>query len=49
MLKCRDTTTGFLQQVAQLVKFKKWYFGHWHVDQNIGKFKAIYGSIDEIK
>ena len=35
--------TGFLEWVMYDVKFKQWYFGHWHIDQTIHeKFHGVY-------
>jgi hypothetical protein len=34
--------TGFLEWVMYEVEFKKWFFGHWHIDRNIDdKFRAL--------
>ena len=27
--------TGFLEWILREVKFKRWFFGHWHVDQEM--------------
>ena len=40
-----DSATKFLQEVYWRIKFKKWYFGHWHVDHNYGKFCCVYDNI----
>lgn len=40
-----DSATKFLQEVYWRIKFKKWYFGHWHVDHNYGKFCCMYDNI----
>lgn len=35
--------TGFLEWVMHEVKFKKWYFGHWHDEKEImGKFRLLW-------
>ncbi len=35
--------TGFLEWVMYEVRFKKWYFGHWHTDADItDQFRAVY-------
>ena len=39
MGKCPDPhdaeLTGFLEWILYEVKFKKWFFGHWHTDREI--------------
>ncbi len=39
MGKCPDThdaeLTGFLEWILYEVKFKKWFFGHWHTDREV--------------
>ena len=43
-----DKLTNFLEVVVrQGVDFDKWYFGHYHVDRNLGKYRAIYDDIVE--
>ena len=43
-----DVTTKFLDHIANSATFDKWYFGHMHVDKDLGKFKALYYDIDQI-
>jgi hypothetical protein len=39
--------TGFLEWVMYFVKYKRWFFGHFHEDREIGKkFRAL--MFDEI-
>lgn len=41
--------TGFLEWVMYEVKFKKWFFGHWHTDKLITeKFHAVFLDVIEI-
>lgn len=47
-MKAVDPTTKFLDHIAQLIQCKKWYFGHMHVNKDLGKFKCLYHDIDEI-
>ena len=35
----------YLEFIANEAEFKDWYFGHWHVDKDIGKFHALYNRI----
>ena len=44
-----DTTTKYLDHIANTATFEKWYFGHMHIDKNYGKFQALYEKIKEIK
>ncbi len=34
----------YFDDVSNEVDFKDWYFGHWHVDTDIGKFHAMYNN-----
>ena len=43
-----DTTTKYLDHIANCATFKKWYFGHMHIDRDMGKFHALYKDIEEI-
>ena len=43
-----DPTTKYFEQLANLVTFKHWYFGHWHEDRDISKYSALYHRILEI-
>lgn len=41
--------TGFLGWVMEKLKFSKWFFGHWHTDENFDdKFHAIYFDVIKI-
>lgn len=45
-----DPLVSFLERVREDLKFKHWYFGHYHVDTTIGgKFTALYNKIVYIK
>ena len=40
--------TGFLEYVMYECKdFKKWFFGHWHIDEEFygGKFRALFNDV----
>ena len=42
--------TGFLEWVMYEVEFKKWFFGHWHLDREVGEnFRAVYFDVIPIK
>lgn len=41
-----DPLVSFLEIVRMDLNFKKWFFGHYHIDKRIGdQFYAIYNSI----
>ncbi len=38
--------TGFLEWIMYEVKFKKWFFGHWHLDKKVDdRFRAVYFDV----
>lgn len=38
--------TGFLEWIMYEVTFQKWFFGHWHLDKEIGdRFRAIWYDV----
>ena len=42
----KDSLTGYLQQVMDRCSFKKWFFGHYHLDREINdQFRALYYDI----
>ncbi len=48
-LKNSDPTMKILQQVKEQIKFKKWFFGHFHMDEVIDeKFMCLYNSVIKI-
>ena len=41
--------TGFLEWVMHEAEFKKWFFGHWHIDKEFHeKFRALYFDVIQI-
>ena len=38
-----------LQSLANEIKFKKWFCGHIHIDEKIGKYCVLYNNIIELK
>lgn len=41
-----DKLTNFLETVKQDLEYKKWYFGHYHIDREIDeKHAAVYNNI----
>ena len=43
--KYEDPTTFMLQDIKDKLKFKKWYFGHFHIDKTEGRFTCLYRDI----
>ena len=43
-----DALTLFLEQIAAQTSYKKWYFGHYHMDFCIQKFQCLYNNIELI-
>ena len=42
--------TSFLQSIANRVEYKKWFFGHFHIDKEIWKNQiAIFNTIRELE
>ena len=35
----------YLQEISENTEFKKWYFGHWHMDCEIDKYVGVYDEI----
>ena len=40
-----NSLTAYLQEVSEQVSFKRWYFGHYHKNVNLGKYFLIYDRI----
>ena len=41
--------TGFLDWVVDEIRFKRWFFGHWHQEGEIGtKFRALWFDVEKI-
>lgn len=41
-----DKCTDYLEEIKKRVEFKKWYFGHYHMDKDIDKkLKIVYEQI----
>ena len=34
-----------LQQINEKTTFKKWYFGHYHINRSYGKYECLYNDI----
>lgn len=43
-----DVLTEYLDDIASKLTFKKWFFGHYHDNKEIGKYRLIYEQIVRI-
>lgn len=44
-----DELSTFFQEVAEKCKYRRWYFGHYHTDTELGDgFRALYYEILEV-
>ena len=39
----------YFQDLTETVDFEKWYFGHWHMDREYGKYIGLYDEIVRIE
>jgi hypothetical protein len=40
----------YFDYISELIQFKKWYFGHYHIDRELeDKYRALYNSIIQIE
>lgn len=44
----QDRTEHILEEIKRKLDFRKWYFGHLHLDQEKGRFRCLYYNIREI-
>ena len=42
-------SNDYLQKIANITDFKRWFCGHIHVDMNLGQYTCVYDRIVEIK
>ena len=40
-----DSTEDMLQELYEKLTFRTWHFGHFHVDQQVGRFYCHYGNV----
>lgn len=43
-----DVLTLFLEQIAAQTSYKKWYFGHYHIDFCVQNFQCLYRNVKKI-
>lgn len=44
-----DDDTDKLSIIDSAIEYKHWYFGHYHMDKNYGKFRCFYNDILKIE
>lgn len=45
-----DPLTDFLEELSQRCQFKRWFFGHYHIDQMLtGNYLVLYEQIVQVK
>lgn len=47
--KVDKSTENFLQEIENKLDYKKWYFGHFHVNKHDGKITILYEEIEQFK
>lgn len=40
-----DPTTVMFSRFQEAISFKYWYFGHFHEEEELGKYTALYNRI----
>lgn len=43
-----ETLQRYLNRIVEEVEFKKWFFGHWHMDESVDNFRCLYNDILEL-
>lgn len=43
-----DPLNRYLNQIEQKLTYKKWYFGHYHIDKSGEKWRTLYDDVIEI-
>ena len=44
-----SSTERMLEAMLRNIKFKRWYFGHYHMDKKMDNFTAMYENIERMK
>ena len=47
-VRAQNELTDFLDKIASTVTYDHWVFGHYHMDEDVGKFHLRYEWVDEI-
>lgn len=43
-----ETLQRYFNRIVEEVEFKKWFFGHWHMDETVDNFRCLYNDIVEL-
>lgn len=43
-----ETLQRYFNRIVEEVEFKKWFFGHWHMDETVDNFRCLYSDIVEL-
>lgn len=43
-----DKLTNFFRIIDETVEFKKWFFGHYHIDRDFGKYRCLFEDVIKI-
>lgn len=43
-----DKLTNFFRIIDKTVEFKKWFFGHYHIDRDFGKYRCLFEDVIKI-
>ena len=43
-----ETLQRYSNRIVEEVEFKKWFFGHWHMDETVDNFRCLYNDIVEL-
>lgn len=46
--KGEEAIWNYFNTINQTVQFSDWYFGHWHMDKELGKYHCYYDTIKQI-
>lgn len=47
--RVNDPTASYLQRISEIITFKKWFFGHLHMDKIINsKYYVLYNTLEKI-
>lgn len=44
-----SSTERMLEAMLRNIKFKRWYFGHYHIDKKMDNFTSMYENIERMK
>ena len=38
----------YFDHIAEVTEFEKWFFGHWHMNRDMGKYQCLYYKVVEL-